>query len=56
MTLLSGHHGDIERWRRDRSLQITALHRPELLDEARRAGRLTVQDEAFLSKSPTKRR
>ncbi len=54
-TLLSGHHGDIERWRRDRSLQITATHRSELLEDARRGGRLTAADESFLSKSPVKR-
>ena len=50
-TLLSGHHADIERWRRDRRLQITAAHRPELVDSARGAGRLTKADDAFLSKA-----
>ena len=29
--LLSGHHGQIERWRRDQRLLLTAQHRPDLL-------------------------
>ena len=32
--LLSGHHGRIARWRRDRSLENTLKYRPILLDEA----------------------
>ncbi len=48
--LLSGHHGQIERWRRDQRLILTAQHRPELLDAARRAGLLTRQDEALLAR------
>jgi tRNA (guanine37-N1)-methyltransferase len=51
-TLLSGHHVAIERWRRDRRLQITAKHRPELIVAARTAGGLTAVDEAFLAKKP----
>ena len=50
--LLSGHHAQIERWRRDRRLQITAEHRPDLLVAARAAGRLSRADEAFLAKLP----
>lgn len=46
--LLSGHHAQIERWRREQSLRITAQHRPELLNTARAAGQLTRQDEKFL--------
>ncbi|MDB5895679.1 MAG: tRNA ((37)-N1)-methyltransferase TrmD, partial [Rhodoferax sp.] len=46
--LLSGHHGRIERWRRDQRLQITAARRPELIATARAAGRLTKRDEAAL--------
>ena len=30
--LLSGHHGAVERWRRDQRLQRTATRRPDLLD------------------------
>ncbi len=46
--LLSGHHGDIARWRRERSLELTARRRPDLIAAARAAGRLTARDEAFL--------
>ena len=46
--LLSGHHARIERWRREQSLMLTALHRPELIAQARVAGRLGKADEAFL--------
>lgn len=49
--LLSGHHGQIERWRRDQRLLLTAQHRPDLLEAARRARLLTKQDEAFLSRA-----
>ena len=49
--LMSGHHAQIERWRRDRRLAITARHRPELIEAARAAGRLSTLDEAFLSKT-----
>ncbi|MBP6405542.1 MAG: tRNA (guanosine(37)-N1)-methyltransferase TrmD [Proteobacteria bacterium] len=48
--LLSGHHAQIERWRRDRRLEITARHRPDLIAAARAAGRLTQVDEAVLAK------
>jgi len=50
--LLSGHHAQIERWRRDRRLEITARQRPDLIVAARAAGRLTKADEAFLAKLP----
>ena len=33
--LFSGHHGEIARWRRRQALLKTALHRPDLLAEAR---------------------
>ena len=46
--LLSGHHGQIERWRRDQSLRLTAQRRPELIAAARAAGRLSVADEKTL--------
>ena len=46
--LLSGHHGQIERWRRDQSLRITAQRRPELITAARAAGRLSPADEKTL--------
>jgi tRNA (guanine37-N1)-methyltransferase len=47
--LLSGHHADIRRWRRQRSLALTAARRPDLIEAARAAGRLSKADEAFLA-------
>ena len=46
--LLSGHHAEIERWRRERSLELTARRRPDLIAAARAAGRLSASDERFL--------
>ncbi len=48
--LLSGHHGEIGRWRRERSLEITHQRRPDLIAAARAAGRLSAADEAFLAR------
>ncbi len=39
--LLSGHHVNIERWRREQSLALTARHRPDLLQKARALGALS---------------
>ena len=50
--LLSGHHAQIERWRRDQRLEITARQRPDLIEAARAAGQLDLQDEAFLTRTP----
>jgi tRNA (guanine37-N1)-methyltransferase len=47
--LLSGHHANVQRWRRERSLELTARRRPDLIDAARAAGRLSAADEAFLA-------
>jgi tRNA (guanine37-N1)-methyltransferase len=47
--LLSGHHVQIERWRRDQRLALTAKMRPELVQAARVAGALNKADEAFLA-------
>lgn len=52
--LLSGHHGNIERWRRDQRLRITAQHRPELVEQARAQGLLNAKDEGFLAKNAAK--
>ena len=49
--LLSGHHINIERWRRDQRLLITAKHRPDLLQTARQSGYLSGQDEVVLAKT-----
>ena len=50
--LLSGHHGEIARWRRQRSLELTAARRPDLIAAARAAGRLTAADERYLAALP----
>jgi len=46
--LLSGHHVEIARWRRQQSLRITAQRRPDLLARARAQGLLDADDEAYL--------
>jgi tRNA (guanine37-N1)-methyltransferase len=46
--LLSGHHAQIEEWRRRQSLLLTARHRPDLIAAARAAGHLGAADEALL--------
>lgn len=43
--LLSGHHREIERWRRREALDRTLRHRPEMLERAA----LDSQDEALLN-------
>ncbi len=50
--LLSGHHAQIERWRREARLAITAKLRPDLIAVARTAGRLSKADEAALRALP----
>lgn len=47
--LLSGHHGQIEAWRRAQRLTLTQRLRPDLIDVARSAGLLTAQDETILT-------
>lgn len=47
--LLSGHHVRISRWRREQALLATLRKRPDLLEAARRDGRLSAADEAFIS-------
>lgn len=46
--LKSGNHKNIDRWRREQSLRLTALRRPELLERARSLGLLSKKDEQFL--------
>lgn len=46
--LLSGNHEEIERWRRERRLEITLSLRPDLIDLARKNGVLSNADEVFL--------
>jgi len=47
--LLSGHHVQIERWRREQRLALTLHWRPDLIDQARRDGRLSLADQTFLA-------
>ena len=48
--LMSGHHLQIERWRRDQRLLVTQQKRPDLIEAARQAGRLGKADESTLRK------
>ena len=47
--LMSGHHGQVAAWRRQRALHLTAQRRPDLIAAARAAGRLSRLDEQFLA-------
>lgn len=47
--LLSGNHVRIARWRREQQLALTARRRPDLVDALRRQGRLSDEDERYLS-------
>jgi len=47
--LLSGHHGRIARWRRDRSLLRTLRRRPELIDRLQAGGALDARDREVLA-------
>lgn len=42
--LISGHHKNIEKWKREQSLLVTLKKRPDMLDVAE----LTKEDKAFL--------
>ena len=48
--LLTGHHANIARWTREKSLEVTGQKRPDLITIARSLGKLSPQDEAFLAK------
>lgn len=43
--LITGHHANVEKWRREQSLKRTAERRPDMLEKAR----LTAKDIKFLS-------
>lgn len=47
--LLGGNHAEIEKWRRQKSLQASWQKRPDLIVQARVAGLLSKADEKFLS-------
>ncbi len=42
--LLSGHHANIEKWRREEAIRITNLRRPDILEDAE----LSKKEQAFL--------
>ena len=44
--LLSGHHGNVDKWRREQSLKRTLERRPDLLEQAD----LSKDDEKYLKK------
>ena len=46
--LLGGHHAQIAKWRRAKSLEATLKKRPELIAKARAQGLLSKADEAVL--------
>lgn len=47
--LLSGHHAEVARWRREQALSLTARRRPDLIAAARAAGRLDAADLRYLA-------
>jgi len=47
--LLGGNHAEIQKWRRRQALLATARKRPDLIERARLEGRLSRDDEKFLS-------
>lgn len=49
--LLTGHHANIEKWRREQSLSITLERRPDLLEKAE----LSEEDMQFLDKYRSER-
>jgi tRNA (guanine37-N1)-methyltransferase len=46
--LLGGHHAKIVDWRRQESLKLTSRLRPDLIEDARKNGLLSAEDERFL--------
>lgn len=48
--LLGGHHAEIAKWRREKSLEATLNKRPELIAQVREQGLLSKADEAMLKK------
>ncbi|HEY0879033.1 MAG TPA: tRNA (guanosine(37)-N1)-methyltransferase TrmD [Zeimonas sp.] len=49
--LLSGHHAQIERWRREQALLVTLRKRPDLIARARERGKLDADDERVLARA-----
>lgn len=46
--LLSGHHAEIAKWRREQQLRLTWQRRPDLIAAARAGGMLSAADEKLL--------
>lgn len=46
--LMSGHHARIEEWRRAQRVRLTALHRSDILEEARAKGLISAVEEGLL--------
>lgn len=46
--LMGGNHAEIAKWRRQQSLLVSWQKRPELIEQARKAGLLSKTDEQFL--------
>ncbi len=49
--LLSGHHGEIEKWRREQSIIRTAMRRPNLLEKAELTGEERKMADNLLDKN-----
>lgn len=47
--LISGHHGEVAKWRRRQRLQRTLARRPDLLAQSAAQGLLSADDLAFLA-------
>ena len=48
--LLSGHHANIAKWTREKALEITLRTRPDLIEKAKEAGKLSKADLEWLKK------
>jgi tRNA (guanine37-N1)-methyltransferase len=47
--LKSGNHANITQWRREQSLKLTMINRPELIQQARAKNLLSKKDEQYLA-------
>jgi tRNA (guanine37-N1)-methyltransferase len=45
---MGGNHAEIAKWRRQQSLMVSWQKRPELIEQVRKAGLLSKEDEKFL--------
>ena len=49
--LQSGHHGNIDKWRRKKAIEITYIKRPELLEKVQ----LTTEEMKYLEELKNKK-